>query len=234
MNKLGLSTDQYERIQTRNHMGFMFLKSSPLRAAFLEHIQPGDSVADIGCAYGQDSLLALEKGAHVLAVDLDSEHLACLQGAVPLNQMDRLTLHCGHYPGEFLLPVGEFSAVLLSRLLIFLTLSELTAALRNVYDSLKVGGRLFVVNATPFSDRWSKIAELHKRHVSIAPETPLIVPNLWDLLPPLSKYLPERIMLFDNISLPAVLRQAGFIVEAYDYWAHDGTVDIWAVGSKKI
>ena len=61
-----------EMIPTLNQRGFMSATIDEYSKKFVEYAATtSDEVLDIGCAYGVATLAALEKGARVLAVDID-------------------------------------------------------------------------------------------------------------------------------------------------------------------
>lgn len=49
----------------------------------------------------------------------------------------------------------------LSRILIFLKPYNPKQAMDKVFDALKPGGKVLIINATPFSERWLRVKELY-------------------------------------------------------------------------
>src|SRR5690606_16142727 len=71
-------------IVTLNQMGYMFIKPEKFMQSFIDFsAEISDPVLDIGAAYGIATLAALEKGACVVANDLDKRHLDILKSKVP-------------------------------------------------------------------------------------------------------------------------------------------------------
>lgn len=241
-NTAGLDVDARNRVLTKNAMGFMFLGQSLFKDALHALIKPNFHLADIGCAYGVDTLHALHAGAHVTAIDLDPTHLAVLEGQVCEKERPRLTIKCQNFPEqtETTLKPSSFDAILLSRVLIFLHPQQLTRALKQVYAALKPGGTVFVVNATPYSDRWEKIRilweeqqrKMLEQSLKQSLEQPFFVENIGDILPALKPYFPDNILLFDERSMINLLKSHGFIVTSCDYMTESGTVDVFAIAQK--
>lgn len=65
-----LPIDDRNRIKTANQMGFMFLSDNLIKQKLRHLIHPHTVIADIGCAYGVDTLESLKAGAKVIAIDL--------------------------------------------------------------------------------------------------------------------------------------------------------------------
>jgi SAM-dependent methyltransferase len=233
-NTTGLDVDARNRVLTKNAMGFMFLGQSLFKDALHAFIKPNFYMADIGCAYGVDTLYALHAGAHVTAIDLDPAHLAVLEGQVCEEERTRLTVKCENFPEqtEITLQPNSFDAILLSRVLIFLHPQQLERALKQVYAALKPGGSVFVVNATPYSDRWEKIRILWEEQQRETPEQPFFVENIGGVLPALKPYFPDNVLLFDEKSMTNLLESNGFSITSCDYMTENGTVDIFAIAQK--
>lgn len=233
-NAAGLDVDARNRVLTKNAMGFMFLGQSLFKDALGAFIKPNFHVADIGCAYGIDTLYALHAGAYVTAIDLDPAHLAVLDRQVCEEERTRLSVKCANFPEqtELILQPSSFDLILLSRILIFLHPQQLTQALEQVYAALKPGGVVFVVNATPYSDRWEKIHMLWEEQQKKTPEQPFFMENIGDVFPALKPYFPDNIFLFDEKSMINLLDSHGFSVTSCEYMAESGTVDVFAIARK--
>lgn len=224
-----LEIDTRNRIQTANQMGFMFLSENIVRKKLREHLRPGMLMADIGCAYGVDTLMALEEGANVIAIDLDHNHLAVLEEKATAFKQ-HLEIRCQRFPDDFATP--PLDVALLSRVLFFLTPQEAQIALNKIYNSLKPGAHLFIIAAGPYHDNWSPVREKFELFRKTNPTDPFLVPDIGALLPPLKPYFPEQVLLFDTIALCDLLIKCGFIVTECDNIKENGTVEAYAIAQK--
>jgi SAM-dependent methyltransferase len=208
LNREALIIDERNRLKTQNHMGFAHL--TPLKATkefyHQAKIHPG-RYADIGSAYGTDAIHVLKTGAHVVAIDLDQQHLDMMKEQLTVEEHHRLETRCQRFPEEVNLEPETFEGVLLSRILIFLTSASLIQALTKVYHALKPGGKVYVITASPFSDKWNAIQQPFEQHQKLVSNQPFFISNLWELLPQTRSFLPECIQLFDTNILQNVLKK---------------------------
>lgn len=209
-------------VRTLNKMGSMFFDKDPAYIAFLEHIeQTKGYFADIGTAYGASTLEALKRGGWVIAVDLDKGHLDVLLQDCPALDKPRLETICGHFPNTVELPKNSLDGILLSRVLLFLTIDEITSAFAKAYDALKSGGLLYIVTLSPLMKKWNHVRPLYEKQKLEGSSWPGQIDNLWELRPEEEAILPNKIQLIDSDSLKKGLRQAGFKVQSCDYYPKD-------------
>ncbi len=209
-----------------NNMGSMFFKSDPALTAFLDHVERSKGYfADIGAAYGYSILEALKRGGHVMAIDLDQRHLDELLYACPASYQSRLDIQCGHFPNTLALPDSTFEGILLSRVLIFLTPSEISIALAKMYTALKPGGIVYIASPSPLAQEWEPLKFLYEQQKSEGLLWLGRIENLWELIPEERAILPNTIQLIDTDSLDQGLRHAGFNIERCDYYPKTPPLD---------
>lgn len=229
-----LTVDERNRLKTHNHMGFAHI--TPLKATkdLYDFAQThGGFYADIGAAYGVDTMELLLRGAHVLAIDPDPSHLDFLKNQVDLECQSRLETRCQYFPQDVDLETNYYDGILLSRVLIFLTPDQLEDAFAKLYQALKPGGRVYIISVSPFSEKWDAVKEIFHEHKNVHPNQPLYLTNLWDLLPFTQSFLPPAIQLFDQDCLIHLLVTAGFQMLECGYENHHGTEDVYAIALKK-
>ncbi|MCL9781790.1 methyltransferase domain-containing protein [Vibrio sp. S4M6] len=142
-------------IPTLNGTGAMTTRLPACSGMFVDYAaSTGDEVLDMGCAYGVASIAALERGARVLAVDIEQQHLSILSNLVEPKLQDRLELLCGKLPG-LNLPQNRFSAIHAARVLHFLSPDDFSASIRKMATWLKPGGKLFIVCDSPYFPHWA-------------------------------------------------------------------------------
>ena len=78
--KSAISVATKGAVPTLNRTGVMVEELIPYSEFFADYAgQCGREVLDIGCAYGVATIAALERGAKVLAVDIEQQHLDILE-----------------------------------------------------------------------------------------------------------------------------------------------------------
>ncbi|EPH43453.1 non-ribosomal peptide synthetase [Streptomyces aurantiacus] len=151
-------------VATLNRTGVMVERLIPYSAEFAEYAGGGDGeVLDLGCAYGVASIAALERGARVVALDMEQKHLDILEQRVNDEARERLSLRRGMLP-DVDFEAGRFTAVHASRVMHFLTPDGVRLTLRKMYDWLAPGGKVFLSSDSPYFGYWaSKAADYEAR-----------------------------------------------------------------------
>lgn len=188
--------------------------------------------ADIGAAYGIDSIALVKRGAQVVAIDLDQHHLDFLKEQLNEEELNRLEMRCQRFPEDVHLEEAFYDGVLLSRVLLFLSPDHLDQALNKVYRSLKPGGRVYVITVSPYSKGWDPVRTAFENHTRLLGSKPFLISNLWDVMPKTQTFLPNSIQLFDQEILSSLLKYAGFKIMDSGYESHHGTEDVYAIGVK--
>jgi SAM-dependent methyltransferase len=153
-----LTANPYHK--TKNQRGYMHPLSS-LTHRFVEFsVTARLPVMDMGCAYGNTVIAALEKGANmVIACDMAEEHLAVLQKSVSgTPYASRLITKQGVFPSDIYFEKASLAAVHTSHMLPYLTGAEVEQGLAHFFHWLAPGGRLFIVCYSRF------IRELMNEH----------------------------------------------------------------------
>jgi ubiquinone/menaquinone biosynthesis C-methylase UbiE len=124
-----------------------------------ESVKSGYAVLEIGAGYGLACLEALKEGAKNFTVnDMDVRHLKIL--ALNLKTIDsvyleRVHLISGSFPEDFNLVNNTYDAVLVARVLHFMTPTQVKATLQNIYKILKPGGKVYADDAFTLCERVS-------------------------------------------------------------------------------
>ena len=201
-------------IPTLNNTGWMTESLDEISLAFTDYAADIDAEAlDIGCAYGIATLMALDKGARVLASDIEPGHLEILAQRVTEDAADRYRSKVGALPGiDF--DHGNFGAVLASRVLHFLVGEDVQRSVTKMYDWLRPGGRVYLVADSPYTGPWKAAAGEYEKRKAAGDPWPGLIEDY-------SKYLPEnpnndKRTYFINPMDPDILRrvceEAGFEV----------------------
>ena len=116
----------------------MLAKPDTFNQAFIDFATIVEApVLEIGCAYGVATIPALEKGASVIANDLDERHLTLLKSYAPPSSLERLQLKPGRMPEDLDFPQESLGAVLASRVLNFVHPTKLEQSFHLIFKWLK-------------------------------------------------------------------------------------------------
>ena len=149
---------------TLNRTGVMLERLNSYSEFFADYAgQCGGEVLDLGCAYGVATIAALERGAQVLAVDMEQQHLDILAERILDEAKQRLCTRQGLLPGiDF--EEKRFAAIHASRVIHFLKPEDIRITLQKMYRWLQPGGMLFLISDTPYVGYWApKASEYEAR-----------------------------------------------------------------------
>jgi len=201
---------------TLNNTGFMFKVLDDYARDFIRFAGETDGpVLEIGCAFGNVTIPALEAGGRVTACDLEQQHLDILAAAVPPDLRDNLTCVQGQLP-YMDLPEGEYAAILCSRVLHFLDGSAIDASVRKMCHWLRPGGKLYLVIDTPYGI-WRRLIPIFEAKKARGDRWPGLMIGLENYLPftPADRSLdgPPFMNLLDPDILTRICTDAGLEVE---------------------
>ncbi|AZE49484.1 Malonyl CoA-acyl carrier protein transacylase [Pseudomonas chlororaphis] len=150
-------------IPTLNGTGAMTTVLSACSQLFVESAaSSAGEVMDMGCAYGVATIAALERGARVLAVDIEEQHLTILAGNVAPRLRGRLSTRAGALPDMDFAP-GRFQAIHAARVLHFLPPEAFRESIRKMARWLVPGGRLFLICDSPYFPHWAARVDEYER-----------------------------------------------------------------------
>lgn len=192
-------------VPTLNNTGWMTEGLDAVSQEFVDYAGTvSGEVLDIGCAYGVATLPALEKGARVLACDMEARHLEILAKRVPAKQKSRLRMEIGSMPGVSF-PPDSFDAILCARTLHFLKGGDVGITVLRMRQWLRPGARLFLVVDSPYIGPWfTRAAEYERRKAEGCP-WPGYVEDYRALLP--ASVNPAEHPEFINPMDPDILRR---------------------------
>ncbi len=193
-------------IPTLNNTGWMTTALDEISAAFTDYAgQASGEVLDIGCAYGIATLAALEKGACVLACDIEPGHLEILEKRVADGLRERLRTSVAVLPDTDF-PTGSFAAILAARVLHFLKGPDVELAVSKMADWLQPGGRLFLIADTPYVGPWKSAVGDYERRKAAGEPWPGFIADYRSYLP--GSMNPEEHPEFINPMDPDLLARA--------------------------
>lgn len=208
----------YNLVPTLNGMGYMYERYSPFVNEYLQayieslpHIK--GPVLDIGVAYGVTVLDSLKVGADVIANELHKPHLDLLVQHVPPELKNHLTLHIGRFPQETNFEENSLGAVLISRVLNFLTGDEIDMGLSKVFKWLKPGAKVYIIAETVYKELFKKIIPIVEERIAQNHEWPGELDRVRQHMSKRQEHLPDAIHFLDDKVLKRSLLKAGFSIE---------------------
>lgn len=208
----------YNLVPTLNGMGYMYERYSPFVNEYLQayieslpHIK--GPVLDIGVAYGVTVLDSLKVGADVIANELHKPHLDLLVQHVPPELKNHLTLHIGRFPQETNFEENSLGAVLISRVLNFLTGDEIDMGLSKVFKWLKPGAKVYIIAETVYKELFKKIIPIVEERIAQNHEWPGELDQVRQHISKRQEHLPDAIHFLDDKVLKRSLLKAGFSIE---------------------
>lgn len=147
--------------------GFTTTPCDPVSQKFIEYAANGNTILEVGAAFGAATLQALAKGATVFCNDIEPNNLAVVrkrylkkinsEKTLVTGDTAKLVLVPGAFPDELAgLPKNFFDAILICRVLHFFSGNKIEQSLQQLSQHLKPGGKLFVVCETPFLKNWQQ------------------------------------------------------------------------------
>jgi len=241
------------RVQTLNKKGAMSPSLDTISQAFVTFAAtPGVRVLEIGAGYGLACLEALKLGAkHYAANDMDERHLKILAREVKeINPayLSNVKLISGEFPTAVQPPSQSYDAILIARVLHFMTPDQIKATLMEAHRTLKPGGRIYAVMLTPYVKGYASFIPEFERRVQAKHPFPGYVDNLFDyadatIIPANAlRNTDKPFLFFDTRSARSCFEEAGFIVEkavemplAYKskIWQLDGRENVGVIARKR-
>jgi SAM-dependent methyltransferase len=206
-------------IPTLNHRGYMTTYLDSFSQDFVDYAgQCKSQVLDMGAAYGVATIAALNKGASVVAVDMDSRHLAEIELSITASEKNRLTTITGVLP-KIDFPDNSFVAILCSRVLHFLLGEEITQSFQLFYKWLKPGGKLYVITETPYCGIWRDIIPIYEERKKNNEAWPAFMPDFKKFMNKNAelKVAPDMLNPLDLWQLEKLAVQSGFNILKSSY-----------------
>lgn len=137
--------DPTQHHKTKNARGFMH-PFSEIGRKFVLFSKTSSPSMDIGCAYGNTVIAAIEEGAeNVIACDMEQTHLDILREQLEPDQLAHLTTKQGQLPDGIDFPDNSIASIHASHILEYLKPDEVDRGLEKFFHWLKTGGKLFIL-----------------------------------------------------------------------------------------
>lgn len=223
-------------IKTKNKMGIMTTEHSPPAKFFIEYAKNANKpMLDVGCAYGAVTIPAILNGATVIGCDLDHEHLSILEKSIPDKFRHLLHTNIASFPSQVDFPDESLSAIHISMVLHFMKGDEITIGLEKCYRWLEPGGKLCVVNMTPYLGlfKWQELSAFYFTRVANNEKWPGEINCREFAKSNWVDQLPEFAHFFDINSMRSITERAGFRVEDIYYFCYDKIPDEYKTNGKE-
>jgi SAM-dependent methyltransferase len=223
-------------IKTKNKMGIMTVENSPPSKAFIHHAKTEKKpLLDIGCAYGAVVIPAILNGGKVIGCDLDIDHLEIMQKSLPQEYVQCLQTTVDSFPDDLDFKKESLSAVHISMVLHFMKGEDILLGLRNCYKWLEPGGKLYIVNMTPYLGlfNWKALSKFYNERVQKGEKWPGEINCKNFTKDGWTDQLPEFAHFFDIDSMRFVTEESGFYVDDIYYFCYENIPDEYKTNGKE-
>ena len=206
---------------TLSNMGFEITTLDEISKAFIDFaINRNGWALEIGSAFGNTASIALKSGVNLYCNDLSKEHLDMIR----INNQehkDRLTL----LEGDFLSCNydRQFDAILISRVLHFLSPEKVFKAFELFCQLLTDIGKLFITVETPFLANWSKYLPVYMKKKTMGDSFAGYITNAIEYESSgYSTKLPKEVNWFDTDLMDVLAKKYNFTLEVNKYLNRKG------------
>ncbi len=232
-----------DKSPTLNGMGYIYLNISPLGRDFIANEAfPTKTVFEIGSGYNNIPIEFLKKGIkQYVANDLSQEHLEILENRIKQtfgneaeNKLKHLKLLQAKAPAELPDENNVYDAILIDKVLHFMSPEEIKECIGWVKKALKDGGKVYVTTASPYSKTYHKILPKYLKEKSQGNLFPGYVKNIMDkidhkVMQNYPKYkVPNEMILFSRTDLVELFEREGMrIIKSYSFQIPNEKEKLW-------
>lgn len=205
------------KIPTLNQTGYMTPESDKLSDEFIdcaaEWGKKGVPSVDVGAAYGIISLLALDKGAILIANDVEKRHLLILRKKASKRNLSRLFLNTRSFPEQTSFPSNSVGAILLRRVIHFLTPAQMELAMDKIVMWLRPGGSVFIVTMSPYHYSLKDFDATYEERLQNGNPWPGEIFNMRSYIPDCTKDTQDYLHVMDTRPLIQALEKRRLVIK---------------------
>jgi SAM-dependent methyltransferase len=204
-------------------MGYMSPALDEIQEAFVKYCTMNRSgqFLDIGCGFGVATLPVIEEGCQIIGCDLEPKHLDFLKERVSVEKHSLLTLMPGHFPNNLTFPENVFDGINLSMVLHFYRPPEIGKVFKEIFFSLKPGGRLFLTTSSPYQRVLSPFVPIYETQ-RLVEEWPGYISNIADYVPHRAHLLPKENIVFCIHELGRLASKFNFHIIEATFFSREG------------
>jgi len=173
------------------------------------------TILDVGSGYGRISHIALNRNKVVIANDIATEHLIYTRKIAKSQGLDLKNLHLNnsYFPDKITIEDNSLDAVVLYRVIHFLSGEEIELGLSKIYKWLKKGGQIFIVVLSPYHKEYSDwFLPLYNTKWEDGNKWPGEELEVAKALPKQQYNLPKYLHVMDDRPLKYALEKYGFTI----------------------
>lgn len=223
-------------IKTKNKMGIMTIENSPPSKAFIDYAKTAAKpLLDIGCAYGSVVIPAILNGGKVIACDVAQEHLSILEKSLPTKYHSRLKTTIDAFPSDLNFEQESLSAIHISMVLHFMKGEEIQLGLKKCYQWLEPGGKLYIVNMTPYLGlfNWEALSAFYNERIKKGEKWPGEINCRSFAKDGWAEQLPEFAHFFDLENMRSVAEQSGFFIDEINHFCYNNIPEAYKTNGKE-
>lgn len=177
-------------------------------------------ILDIGAGYGRISHIGLKHDKILIANDIAIEHLMHTRKKAKLNglNIENLYLNNSYFPNDIAIENETLDAVVLYRVIHFLSPDEIELGLAKIYKGLKKGGKVFIVVLSPQHKEYSDwFLPIYNAKWNAGDKWPGVNLDVSKALPKQEYNLPKHLHVMDERPLAYALEKQGFLIAKYGF-----------------
>lgn len=224
ISQVSMPKQKGNKVVTLNNQGFMRVELDKFSRKWINQaVISNHPFLEIGAAYGQASVAAIEGGATIISNDIEMKHLSIIKDRIAPNLQKKLYLNCNSFPDEIDIPDNSLGGVLFCRVGHFFTEDNMIDSLKKIHKILIPGGSLFFVSVSPYHYTLAKeFLPIFLERKKNGDKNPGYIHNMKKYMPSpkSSDFVPDFLNAWDVSTISKLLKINNFEIitgEYFDY-----------------